>query len=160
VHAGDLTRSVVDLGKLMDLFKRKRGDLVSLQESLDATMATGELMKNLLASVSQCERKVISERPRDAMQPLKARGKRYYHTVYDNPQVIARMQQLRTADYSYEAIAQQLNGAGIPTALGNPWETMVVWSIVQRTQPKTGRRIAGRSKTACSALPRWRSATA
>jgi DNA invertase Pin-like site-specific DNA recombinase len=53
VHAGDLTRSVVDLGKLMDLFKRKRGDLVSLQESLDATTASGELMKNLLASVSQ-----------------------------------------------------------------------------------------------------------
>jgi site-specific DNA recombinase len=48
-----LTRSVVDLGKLMDLFKRKRVDLVSLQESLDATTATGELMMNLLSSVSQ-----------------------------------------------------------------------------------------------------------
>jgi site-specific DNA recombinase len=48
-----LTRSVVDLGKLMDLFKRKRVDLVSLQESLDATTATGELIMNLLASVSQ-----------------------------------------------------------------------------------------------------------
>src|SRR5688500_11276569 len=46
-----LTRSVVDLGKLMALFKRKRVDLVSLQESLDATTATGELMMNLLASV-------------------------------------------------------------------------------------------------------------
>jgi DNA invertase Pin-like site-specific DNA recombinase len=46
------TRSVVDLGKLMDLFKCKRVDIVSLQESLDATTATGELMMNLLASVS------------------------------------------------------------------------------------------------------------
>jgi site-specific DNA recombinase len=48
-----LTRSVVDLGKLMDLFKRKRVDQVSLQESLDATTATGEFIMNLLASVSQ-----------------------------------------------------------------------------------------------------------
>lgn len=48
-----LTRSVVDLGKLMDLFRRKRVDLVSLQESLDATITTGELMMNLLASVSR-----------------------------------------------------------------------------------------------------------
>ena len=48
-----LTRCVVDLDKLMDLFKRKRVDLVSLQESLDATTATGELMMNLLSSVSQ-----------------------------------------------------------------------------------------------------------
>ncbi len=42
-----LTRSVVDLGKLIDLLKRRRVDLVSLQESLDATTATGELMMNL-----------------------------------------------------------------------------------------------------------------
>jgi DNA invertase Pin-like site-specific DNA recombinase len=44
---------VVDLSKLMDLFRRKRVDLVSLQESLDATTTTGKLMMNLLASVSR-----------------------------------------------------------------------------------------------------------
>ena len=137
-----LTRSVVDLGKLMDLFKRKRVDLVSLQESLDATTATGELMMNLLASVSQWERKVIGERTSDALQHLKAQGKRYCHTVYDNPEGIALMHQLRTAGYSYEAIAQHLNQAGIPTALGGPWQAMVVWGIVRRTQPKHGRKIA------------------
>jgi site-specific DNA recombinase len=54
-----LTRSVVDLGKLLDLFKRRSVDLVSLQESLGVTTATGELKMNLLASVSQWERKVI-----------------------------------------------------------------------------------------------------
>jgi DNA invertase Pin-like site-specific DNA recombinase len=80
-----LTRSVVDLGKLMDLFKRKQVDLVSLQESLDATTATGKLMMNLLASVSQWERKVIGERTSDALQHLKTQGKRYCRTVYDNP---------------------------------------------------------------------------
>jgi site-specific DNA recombinase len=69
----------------MELFKRNRVDLVSLQESLDATTATGELMMSLLASVSQWERKVIEERTRDALQHLKAEGKRYCHTVYDNP---------------------------------------------------------------------------
>jgi DNA invertase Pin-like site-specific DNA recombinase len=89
-----LAHSVVDLGKLMELFKRKRVDLVSLQESLDATTATGELMLNLLASVSQWERKVIGERTREALQQLKARGKRYYHTVYDNPEGIALMHRL------------------------------------------------------------------
>jgi len=69
-----LTRSVVDLGKLMELLKRKRVDLVSLQGSLDATTATGELLMNLLATVSQWERKVIGERTRDALQHLKAQG--------------------------------------------------------------------------------------
>jgi DNA invertase Pin-like site-specific DNA recombinase len=67
-----LTRSVADLDKLMKLFERKGVALVSLQESLDATTATGRLMMNLLASVSQWEREVIGERTRDAMQHLKA----------------------------------------------------------------------------------------
>src|SRR5687767_10446408 len=67
-----LTRSVSDLDKLMKLLAHKHVALVSLQERLDATTATGRLMMNLLASVSQWEREVIGERTRDAMQHLKA----------------------------------------------------------------------------------------
>jgi hypothetical protein len=52
------------------------------------------------------------------------------------------MHQLWADGHSYEAIAQHLNQAGIPTALGKPWQAMVVWGIVKRTQPKTGRKIA------------------
>ncbi len=44
---------------------------------------------NLLASVSQWERKVIGERTRDALQHMKAQGKRYSYMVYDNPEVMA-----------------------------------------------------------------------
>ena len=117
-----LTRSVADLDKLSKLFERHGVALVSLQESLDATTATGRLMMNLLASVSQWEREVIGERTSDALQHLKAQGKRYCHTVYDNAEVIALMHQLRTDGHSYEAIAQHLNHAGIPTARGNPWQ--------------------------------------
>jgi DNA invertase Pin-like site-specific DNA recombinase len=63
-----LTRSVADLDKLIKLFDRHEVALVSLQESLDATTATGRLMMNLLASVSQWEREVIGERTSDALQ--------------------------------------------------------------------------------------------
>jgi hypothetical protein len=97
---------------------------------------------NLLASVSQWERKGIGERTRDALAHLKAQGKRYCHTVYDNPEGIALMHRLRAEGYSYERIAQHLNRIGIPTALGGPWQTMVVYGIVQRTQPTEGRQIA------------------
>jgi hypothetical protein len=99
-------------------------------------------MMNLLASVSQWERKGIGERTRDALAHLKAQGKRYCHTVYDNPEGIALMHRLRAEVYSYERIAQHLNRIGIPTALGGPWQTMVVYGIVQRTQPTEGRQIA------------------
>jgi site-specific DNA recombinase len=137
-----LTRSVVDLDRLMKRFERRHVALVSLQESLDATTATGRLMMNLLASVSQWEREVIGEHTRDALAHLKAQGKRYCHTVYDNPEGIALMHRLRAEGYSYERIAQTLTQARIPTALGGPWQAMVVYGIIQRTQPPRARRIA------------------
>jgi DNA invertase Pin-like site-specific DNA recombinase len=137
-----LTRSVSDLDKLVRLFDKAGVALVSLQESLDATTATGRLMMNLLASVSQWEREVIGERTSDALQHLKAQGKRYCHTVYNNSEVIALMHQLRMAGHSYEAIALQLNQVGIPTAMGRPWQAVVVWGIVKRTQPKEGGKTA------------------
>jgi DNA invertase Pin-like site-specific DNA recombinase len=115
---------------------------VSLQESLNAATATGDLMMNLLASVSQWERKVISERTRDTMAHLKAQGKRHCHTLYDNPEGIALMHRLRVEGYSYERIAQTLTQARIPTALGGPWQAMVIYGIVQATQPQKGRQIA------------------
>jgi site-specific DNA recombinase len=137
-----LTRSVSDMDKLMKLLAHKHVALVSLQESLDATTATGRLMMNLLASVSQWEREVIGERTSDALQHLKAQGQRYCHTVYDNPEGIALMHRLRAEGYSYARIAEHFNTVGIPTAQGRPWQAMVVWGIVKRTQPKAGRKIA------------------
>jgi site-specific DNA recombinase len=74
-----LTRRVKDLNSLVALFEKKGVALVSLQERLDATTATGRLMMNLFASVSQWEREVIGERSRDAMQQLQAQGKVYSH---------------------------------------------------------------------------------
>jgi site-specific DNA recombinase len=67
-----LTRSVSDLDKLVRLFDEAGVALVSLQESFNATTATGRLMMNQLASVSQWEREVIGERTHDALQHLKA----------------------------------------------------------------------------------------
>jgi DNA invertase Pin-like site-specific DNA recombinase len=137
-----LTHSVADLDKLIKLFDRHQVALVSLEESLDATTATGRLMMNLLASVSQWEREVIGERTRDALQRLKAQGKRYCHTVHADAEAIALMHQLRAQGYPYARIAEHLNQAGIPTAQGQPWQAMVVWGIVRRTQPKQERGIA------------------
>jgi hypothetical protein len=65
---------------------------------------------------------------------------RYGNTGCGNPEGIALMHQWRTAGYGYEAIAQHLNHAGVPTAMGGNWQAMVVWGIMRRTQPKAARR--------------------
>src|SRR5713101_9484177 len=63
-----LTRSVKDLGQLLETFQRRNVSLVSVAESLDTGSAAGRLVINIMASVSQWEREAIGERTRDAMQ--------------------------------------------------------------------------------------------
>jgi site-specific DNA recombinase len=137
-----LTRSVTDLGALMKVFERKGVALVSLQESLDATTATGELMMNLLISVSQWERKVIGERTRDAMQHLKAQGQRYCRPVFDNAGILVRMRRARAEGRSYHQIAGELNAEDIPTARGGQWHACTVRQILQRRSPPARERVA------------------
>jgi len=71
-----LTRSVRDLGNLIDAFKRARVGFTSIQESVDTASASGELFFNLVASVSQWERRAIGERTLSAMAHLRAQGRR------------------------------------------------------------------------------------
>jgi site-specific DNA recombinase len=115
---------------------------VSLQESLDATTATGRLMMNLLASVSQWEREVIGERTRDAMQHLKAQGRVYSRPVFHDPETLAWMQAQRARGYSYDEIAEALNAAGMPTTRGGRWQGNTVRRILLRTTPTKERQVA------------------
>lgn len=71
-----LTRSVKDLGTLMDAFKRVRVGFTSIQESVDTSSPSGELFFNLVASVSQWERRAIGERTQAAMSQLRRQGRR------------------------------------------------------------------------------------
>ena len=77
-----LTRSVVDLNNIIILLDKKGVALVSLEESIDATTATGRLMLNVLVSVSQWEREVIGERTKEAMSYLKENQRVYNGPVY------------------------------------------------------------------------------
>ena len=69
-----LTRSVRDLGNLIADYFASRFQLLSVADSIDTRTAAGRLVLNVLASVGQREREVISERTKDALQVLKSRG--------------------------------------------------------------------------------------
>jgi site-specific DNA recombinase len=71
-----LTRSVKDLGTLMEAFKRDRVAFTSIAESVDTSSASGELFFNLVAAVSQWERRAIGERMAAALAHLRGRGQR------------------------------------------------------------------------------------
>ena len=68
-----LTRSVVDLGYLVETYFNKAG-LLSVSEQIDTRSASGRLVLNVLASVSQWEREAIGERTVAVKQSMKANG--------------------------------------------------------------------------------------
>jgi site-specific DNA recombinase len=137
-----LTRSVGNLDKLMKLFERKGVALVSLQESLDATTATGRLMMSLLASVSQWEREVIAERTRDAMQHLKAQGQVYSRPVFQDSATLAQIHSMRTRGATLQAIAEKLTAAGVPTVRRGVWAPATIRGILRRHPLAAQREVA------------------
>jgi site-specific DNA recombinase len=128
-----LTRSVADLDRLVKLFDKKGVALVSLQESLDATTATGRLMMNLIASISQWEREVIGERTKDALQELKAQGKVYCKPMFTDADTLAWLKDERAAGRTYCELAELLNVRGVPTARGGRWDNGTVRKILLRS---------------------------
>jgi len=56
-----LTRSLLDLCSICELFEDKSISLVSCTESFDATTPSGRMMRGILGVIAQWEREVISE---------------------------------------------------------------------------------------------------
>jgi site-specific DNA recombinase len=71
-----LTRSVRDLGFLLERYFAARFSLLSIADSVDTRTAGGRLVLHVLTSVAQWEREAIGERTRDALRHLKAKGVR------------------------------------------------------------------------------------
>jgi len=70
-----LTRSVADLGKLIETyFAPGKASLMSVAEQIDTRTAAGRLVLNILASVSQWEREAIGERTSAVLQHKKSKG--------------------------------------------------------------------------------------
>ena len=76
-----LTRSVKDLGHLVEFFDRTGTALVSVQDSINTLTAAGRLVLNVLGSIAQWEREAIAERTAAAMAVKRRRGEKTGGTV-------------------------------------------------------------------------------
>lgn len=71
-----LGRSLKDLIELLDSFKSKQVQFISLSESIDTTTAVGELAFHMIGSIAQFERRLISERTKAGLDAARARGRK------------------------------------------------------------------------------------
>lgn len=139
-----LTRSVRDLGTLVDLFNRKGVKLVSVTENLDTTSASGRMFINMVGVFSQWERETIGERTATALEHRREQRRVYGPTPYgwarhedgtlreQSHQIVTLrdMQAKRQAGWSYRSIAQWLNGSGIPPSRGKKWYDATVHGVL------------------------------
>ena len=141
-----LTRSVRDLGDLLDRFQRKGVSLCSVGESLDTATAAGRLVLNVMASVSQWEREAIGERTREALRHKRAQGQRAGNVPFgfgladdgktlvldqDEQQTLEIIRDCRAARLPLRDIADELNRLGRSTRAGSPWRHQYVASLLR-----------------------------
>ncbi len=139
-----LTRSVRDLAELIDLFNQKRVCLVSVAETLETGSAAGRMMMNVLASVAQWEREIISERTGEVLRAKRKRGELAGNVPYgyvasdgklvENPAeraVLARMRELRASGMSLRDVAETLNAEGRWNRRGTAWRFQYVANVLR-----------------------------
>ncbi len=142
-----LTRSVKDLGTLIELFDKSNVAFSSVSDNFDTTTANGKLVLNILGSVAQWERDIIAERTRDAISHKKSERQIYNHLplgfeagqdgrLIENEkelEIVRRIRSMRTQGLSYQKIADRLNGSDVPTKKGKKWYGVTVSKVLNNS---------------------------
>jgi len=128
-----LSRSIVDFATLMERARSKGWSIVVLDCDFDMTSPTGELMANMLACFAQFERRLIGQRTKDALAIKRRQGVvlgRPSKVPSDLRQAIASA---RSGGSTLQAIADDLNERGVPTAQGGKrWHPSTVRAVLNR----------------------------
>ena len=139
-----LTRSVRDLGTLLDGYFATRCHLLSVADAVDTRSAAGRLCLNILTSVAAWERESCAE-PR---APPPATGPVGEHVgaprlgvavvdgalaeVAEERATVARILELRASGLSLREVARRLAEEGHQTKRGGAWAAATVRLVLRR----------------------------
>lgn len=141
-----LTRSVGDLSRLLDLFKRKDVSLSSVSESLDTSSASGKMVVQMIGVIAEWERDTIAERTLAALSVKRSKGEKLGGIVpygwkaakgklSPNPKehsVLSGILEARSEGRGYADIAAGLNQMGVKPREGARWYASTIRSICVR----------------------------
>lgn len=124
-----LARSMARFTQLLERADKARWSIVILDVDVDTTTSGGRLMANVMGSVAEWERMVISERTKAALAIKKANGMRLGRPVTMNLKTRRLIWGLRAAGLSITATAAELNRREIKNGQGRPFTRSLVQKI-------------------------------
>ena len=141
-----ITRSVRDLGELIELFQRSGVEFASVADHIDTSTASGRLVLNVMGSVSQWEREAIGERTAEALAVMRSNGRRISrHAPYGyrlngqgwiederEQRAISLMRQLRADGLSLRQIAGELDQQGHHNRRGRCLSAQTIANVLKR----------------------------
>jgi DNA invertase Pin-like site-specific DNA recombinase len=110
-----VTRSVPDLGEVLEWFAGNRARFVAASAGIDTAEETGVLVTQAIIQLSRYERQRFTDRTRNGMCAARRNGPA---SVSDYPELTARIARMRAEGMTLQAIADQLNAEGTPTVRG------------------------------------------
>jgi DNA invertase Pin-like site-specific DNA recombinase len=127
-----LSRSMLDFARIMQTAQKQSWALVALDVQVDTTSPSGEAMAHMLATFSQFERRLISERTKQALAQKRAAGVRLGAAPEIDPSIERRIRKERRAGRTLRTIAERLNEDGVPTARGGRWHASTLQRVLAR----------------------------
>jgi DNA invertase Pin-like site-specific DNA recombinase len=113
-----LSRSLLDFARLMATAQKEGWNLVALDLGIDLSTPAGEFMAGVMASAAQWERRIISQRTKDALAVKKSQGARLGTPPAITSRVGGYIERRRRRGATLQAICDGLNKTGVPTPRG------------------------------------------
>jgi DNA invertase Pin-like site-specific DNA recombinase len=143
-----LSRSLLDFALLSARARQRGWSLMTLDLMVDTTTPAGEAMASLVATFAQYERRLIGARIVEAQAQLRAESRVYspytplgfrregHMLVRDETQqrIVARARRMYAETGNLSQVARWLNGRGLRSATGLPWDGQAVKRMLRQNQ--------------------------
>ena len=141
-----ISRSISDLNNLIQLFNKSGVEFVSISDHIDTGSANGRLSINLLGSINQWEREIISERTSEALAVMRSNGKRISRFApygfklngngvvedIDEQKAIQAIHKLRQDGLSLRRIGAELSLRGFCSRSGSVLSAQTINTVLKR----------------------------
>ena len=134
-----LSRSIADLGALLEWFRDAGAALIARDLALDTSTPVGDQLAATLITLGNWGRERLARRTRSGLAEIRASGQAVGRpAVSDQPDLADRINAMRKANMTLQAIADQLNAEGVPTLRGGAkWRPSSVQAALGYRRPSS-----------------------